>query len=319
MKLQANRYAIAANVVAGVLLVGSAIALLDATQEKHTNKAKAPTQAANLRQKPPVGTPQKTKLQIKKREYAKTDTAGAPEIALSVNCLQESLGIAGKAILIEAGIWAASKEGGFESVSLSKPGAYWGELLSLEIRNKQGDLVAGLTPRLTSQGEPSIELDGEKYGWVVWVLEPASAANLVAGEYQLRAKIDTEGDSGTGWKGRSTSPPAMLKVVAPTDSVSADERRIVALSGIRIERALGRLSEALAQCDQFLAGNASDALVLQEKGDTLVMMGKFKEAVSVYDAALSLERKLEEGAVPEPPVVLMEKRTRAAAEAKKSS
>jgi hypothetical protein len=295
-------------VLCGVALVATSIALWGAPQQKPKPGQGAPPKGA-VKQTPKPPPPKKDKEQqtsvVKKDET----TPGAPDIVLSVNCLQESVGIEGKPILIEASINADSEDDKIAVVELSKPGGFWGELLAIQIRNNRGEVVAGTTPKLASKGGASITLDGKKFGWLVWTLD----TKLAPGTYSLNALLDTK-TATAGWKGKTKSPPAVLVVKPASAALSEDEIRLVLLSEVRGFAALGKAAEALAACDRHLTGKPMDALILEEKGDLLLRTGRAKEALQAYNAAIEIEPPVIPDAIVEPPFELLRKRAEAAAE-----
>lgn len=299
--------------VAALVIGASAVVLWSGQQTKEKPKSTAPSAQTPKPPAKPAESP--SKGDPYQGEYPPQPSPGAPKMSVTANLAQDGIGLVGRPVLFEARIASGRLEGEIKAVTLSKPGAFWGELVFLEIYNEGGDLMATLKPKLISKGDPAATFDGTKAGWLVWVLE--SNAALIPGEYSIRAKIENEKSEGDGWKGKAWSPPTWLTIKPANAELDDDEKRMVALVEIRVAGAQNQLAEALQACDRFLAANPSDVSVLEEKGDVLHRMGKPAEAIQVYEAALKVPRVREENSIEEPPSGLLRKRQMAAEAVKK--
>lgn len=234
-----------------------------------------------------------------------------PAITLSLNCLDEGVVFPGAPILVEAIFSPPDGRDSKTEVTLSNSGNAWGEMVSLEIRNAQGEAVPGVSFQSLSATEQSITLNSEVLGAMAWCIVSESGATLPPGEYSVVAVLDST-TTGGGWIGKTKSAPATLTVKSSAAQLSADEARLVALGDVRIKTYVGDHESALAAADAFLAIHPKDGLLLEERADILVRMERFADALSAYDVALHNVKPQEESLLREPPHQLLRKRDLAA-------
>jgi len=77
-----------------------------------------------------------------------------------------------------------------------------------------------------------------------------------------------------------------IEATSGFDNLNQCRRALVSRSGVRIM--LGRVDEALRDCDRVLDGDPVDPLALENKGRTLLKMGRYEEAVSTLEALRSV-------------------------------
>src|SRR5687767_351767 len=114
------------SLVAAILITGTGLALWGKPEQKQ-NQRKAPPPPAKVA---PKQAPKQQPAPKKEARKLQSDSPGAPDIALSVNCLQEGAALQGKPLLIEASVCAAREETEIVKVQLLKTGGFWGELFA---------------------------------------------------------------------------------------------------------------------------------------------------------------------------------------------
>ncbi len=242
----------------------------------------------------------------------------APSITLSLNCLGEATIAPGSPILIEVALSTPDGRDSGTSVFIANDAGPWSELLKVEIRDSQNQIVPGLglQPLFTTEG--SITLNGETLGTMAWAVTSEAANALPPGEYSVVAVLDTQ-TSSSAWKGKTSSGPSALTVKATPADLNENEARLVALADVRINGFLGDHDTALSLVEAYLGDHPKDGLMLEERADTLAKAGKFAEAVVAYDAALANVAPQDESPLREPPHLLLHKRALAAEAAKADS
>src|SRR5690349_8390752 len=98
-----------------------------------------------------------------------------PSLSLTVNLLDESVGVAGSPLLIELLVSSPDGRDADQSVTLNAPGASWESLFQIEIRDAAGNLVPGLVARILLEPEESTTVNMDASALAAWALEPDAA------------------------------------------------------------------------------------------------------------------------------------------------
>lgn len=176
-------------------------------------------------------------------------------------------------------------------ISIEVPtGRKWSELVKLVVRNAQGQLQPWPFLLLTQVGT-TLTLDAAQAGHLVVVLPPEATASLPAGQYSVRAWLDSrEGSTFTSFKGWATSGAELVLQNEPatlTPELHCARGHVFS----RYHRARGNTAQAVAVLDAALAQAPEDILCLTARGDMADSLGQTKQAIDFYHRAISARFK----------------------------
>ena len=189
------------------------------------------------------------------------------------------------------------------TVTISDPGGAWTNAIQLEVKDEQGNPVTWDFQLAHAYSGP-LTLDKETTAEMGWWLSPEATAVIPAGNYRLKAIIDSSAIDPQDYGQIIASVPVALTVIAPAEPVSDSEIAAKHLLFADYYLLTGEDANAMTETDLLLAKQPENMIGLTYKGELLRQNGQLTEASNTFSDALNVFSQKYPNA-PEPPVQLL--------------
>lgn len=167
----------------------------------------------------------------------------------------------------------------------------WEQFVRFEIRLPDGKQQPLAWPlKLVAQPkEETVTLDDKNTFQLDYAFEPAGAAQVQKGEYQIVAVLEVPAETklpSDRWRGRVESEPVKLKINEKPARLSKEEEERFNLDLARYFMTAGDVKNALDHAQKAMTVNPKSIPALIETGDAKEASGDLEGALSAYQKAM---------------------------------
>jgi hypothetical protein len=217
------------------------------------------------------------------------DTPGGPLFEVAVNGSREAEVPQGWPLLVLVSLThpdLAAPDALVTPMTIGTAQGDWSTAIQLTIRNPRGGPETWPL-RLAQTPSPTLTLDAERQGTLLWYLAPQDTARLPEGLYTLSATLDTTAAPlAGGWPGHLSAVPVQIRVGPEPLPLSAEQEAEQAELLVAYELWRGQREQALALLDARLTRHPTDFNALTLKADLLAAAGRDPEALALYNQAI---------------------------------
>lgn len=215
------------------------------------------------------------------------DTPG-PLVSLAINGTAEVDAVRGWPLVAVVGVMHpfAMRPGVTSPIVLTRQGGTWSEALRLVVTNDRGQVVAWPFSAAAA-ASPTIALDGQTVGEMVWWLAPEESARLALGAHQVVAVLEIPAAAEGGWTGRRRTDAVSVRVIDEPNLLSAQQEVEKRQRFTEYHLRRGDRQQAIGEVDKLLARQPKNVWALKTKGDWHAAAGRNREALALYDDALA--------------------------------
>ncbi len=234
-----------------------------------------------------------------------------PLVSMSLNGTRYAEVFRGWPLIVEAGLFYPSDipaEAEKKPIVIATKDGVWSNAVRIDV-HKTPAQGQSWPLHLAPTPSPTLSLDPQAEGDLVWWISPDDSAQLSEGDYELVAVLDTTGSAASGaWKGTTRSVPVSVRLRNEPQPLSEEQEseKYHLLESYYFLR--GDSKQATATMEELLQRQPDNLGALEFKGDALAEEGKTTEALAYYRRALSA--LLKKYPTTEPPRELLVKQHR---------
>lgn len=175
-------------------------------------------------------------------------------------------------------------------IRLGNDGTSWQQFVSFVLRHSDGKEEPLPWPLRIAKAPAtnSVSLDDKTIPQLLYFLDPAAAAQVTPGTYEIAAVIEVKEEGSLpsdAWRGRAESEPVKLSVVTKPARLAPAEEETMNLQFARYYQATSDLEKALQAVQNALKANPDSIFAHILLGEVKEAQGDFQGALEAYDGA----------------------------------